>query len=240
VTFVREREEWPGDQWALRVEQTGREVDWSVSYFRGHDLTPDLGAQLAPAMSDREVTVSLSHHRVSVVGADLAGNMGRIGLRAEGAYVDTEDTGRRDPFTRYPFLFIVVGGDRTFREYLNLNVQYVYRFVRDDRSTAEGLSATEAGIATLQRVLNSQTRRVQHGASFRVGYKWLRETLEGEGAAVGFFGPDGVALRPKMAYTASDSWKVVLGAELYRGQSSSLFGLLRPNSTAYMEARWSF
>jgi hypothetical protein len=240
MTFIRERPEWPGDQWALRVEQTGRDVDWSVSYFRGRDLTPDLGARLAPAMSDRVVTVSLSHHRVSVVGADLAANVGRIGLRAEGAYVDTEDTSRRDPFTKNPFLFIVVGGDRTFREYLNLNVQYLYRFVRDDRATAEGLSPTEAGIVELQRILNSQTRRVQHGASFRVAYKWLRETLEGECAAVGFFGPDGLALRPKIAYTVSDSWKFVLGAELYRGQSSSLFDLLRPNSTAYVEARWSF
>jgi hypothetical protein len=38
----------------------------------------------------------------------------------------------------------------------------------------------------------------------------------------------------------TDDWKVLVGAELYRGDSSSVFGLLRPNSTAYLEARWSF
>lgn len=241
TSFVRERPEWPGNQWALRVERTGHAVDWSVSYFRGHDLTPDLGTRLAPATADDPVaTVSLSHHRVSVFGADMAANVGRIGLRAEGAYVHTEDASGRDPFTKNPFLFIVVGGDRTFREYLNLNVQYVYRFIRHDHGVVEGLSPSEAGIAGLQGIVNSQTRRVQHGASLRVAYKWLRETLEGEFAAVGFFGPDGVALRPKMTSALSDSWKVVLGAELYRGESGSLFGLLRPNSTAYVEARWSF
>jgi hypothetical protein len=239
-TFVRDRHGWPGDQWALRVEQTGRAVDWSVSHFRGRDLTPDLGVRLAAATSDPVAAVSLSHHRVTVFGADMAANLGRIGLRAEGAYVDTEDDDGRDPFTKNPFLFVVIGGDRTFREYLNLNIQYLYRFVRGHRTVQTGLSPTEADIAELQGILNSQAARLQHGASFRLSYKWLRETLEGECAAAGFFGPDGLALRPKVTYSVTDRWKVLVGAELYRGKSSSVFGLLRPNSTAYLEARWSF
>jgi hypothetical protein len=242
LTFVRESPEWPGDQWAIRAEQTGRAVDWSVSFFQGHDLTPDLGVrQAAPAMPDSETAVSLSHHRLRVFGADMAANLGRIGLRAEGAYIDTEDDGGRDPYTKNPFLFVVVGGDRTFREYLNLNVQYIYRLVRDYvGGRMERFSTTEAGVASLQGILNGQTRRVQHGASFRVAYKWLRETLEGECAAVGFFGPDGLALRPKLSYAVSDDWKILVGAELYRGELSSVFRLLRANSTAYLEARWSF
>jgi hypothetical protein len=239
MTVVRERPEWPADQWALRAEQTGHAVDWSVSYFQGRDLTPDLVTQLAPA-SDSVAAISLAHHRVRAFGADMAANVGHIGLRAEGAYVDTEDTRGQDPFTKNPSLFIVVGGDRTFGEYLNLNVQYLYRFVRHYRVADEGLSVAAGRVAELQGILNSQTQRAQHGASFRVAYKWLRETLEGECAAVGFFGPEGVALRPKLTYAVSDAWKVVIGTELYRGESSSLFGLLRPNSTAYVEARWSF
>jgi hypothetical protein len=238
--FVHERPEWPGDHWALRVEQTGRAVDWSVSYFHGRDLTPDLGVRLVAAMPDREAVIALSHHRVHVFGADMAANLGRIGLRAEGAYVDTEDSAGRDPFTKNPFLFVVVGGDRTYGEYLNLNVQYLFRFVRGHRTVQTGLSPTEAGVAELQGILSSQATRVQHGASFRVSHKWLRETLEGECAAAGFFGPDGLALRPKVTYAVTDHWKVLMGAELYRGDSSSVFGLLRPNSAAYLEARWSF
>jgi hypothetical protein len=238
--FVRERSEWPRDQWAIRVEQTGRAVDWSVSGFRGRDLTPDVSVRLGAVMPEGEAAIVLSHRRVQVFGADMVANLGRIGLRAEGAYVDTEDGAGRDPFTKNPFLFVVVGGDRTFREYLNLNVQYLHRFVRGHRTVDAGLSPSEAGVAELQDVLNSQTARMQHGASFRVSYKWLRETLEGECAAAGFFGPDGLAFRPKVTYTVTDHWKVLVGAEIYRGESSSVFGLLRPNSTAYLETRWSF
>jgi hypothetical protein len=39
-----------------------------------------------------------------------------------------------------------------------------------------------------------------------------------------------VAIRPKADYAISDRLKVIAGAEFYRGDSSSLFGILRDNS----------
>jgi hypothetical protein len=240
VTFVRDRSGWPGDQWAARVEQTGRAVDWSVSYFSGRDVSPDLGVRSAAGHRDSDTAIVLSHHRVQVFGADMAANVGRIALRAEGAYVHTTDGAGRDPFTKNPFFFLVIGGDRTFREYLNINVQYLYRFVGEYQTVSTGRAPAETAVADLQGIVNSQVRRIQHGASLRVSQKWLRETLEGEFAAVGFLRPEGLALRPKVTYALTDHWKALIGAELYRGDSSSVFGLLRPNSTVYLEARWSF
>jgi hypothetical protein len=249
MDFVREVREWPGDQWAVRVEQTGRAVDWAVSYFDGRDLFPDLGpddpADARDAGQTRGVAgVRLSHHRVRVAGADMAANVGRFALRAEAAYVDTEDPTGADPFTKNPFVFVVVGGDRTFREHFNLNVQYLYRFVVDyqpaplfERASASPL---HSAVALQQSVLNSQAKRVQHGMSFRAAHKWLHETLEAECAAAAFFGPRGLNIRPKISYVMTDHWKVLVGAEVYRGESSSVFGLLRPNTAAYLEARWSF
>jgi hypothetical protein len=237
LALDRHATRWPGDQWAVRIEQTGRAVDWSASYMRGLDLAPDLGLR---QRAGAPPAIQLAHHRIGVVGGDMAGNVGHIGLRAEGAYVRTEDATGRDPFTKNPYLFLVVGGDRTFREYLNLNVQYIYRRVFDRAPLPAGLSVLEQAIAAQQAVLNGETRAVQHGLSFRVSYKWFRETLEGECAAAGFVEPGGVTIRPKLTYAVSDHWKWLVGAELFRGERSALFGLLRPNSTAYVEARWSF
>lgn len=239
LDFVSEVREWPGDQWAVRVEQTGRAVDWSLSYFRGRDLFPDLGldetrdAEEAPG-------IRLTHHRVHVAGGDMAANVGRFALRAEAAYVETEDSTGADPFTKNPFVFVVVGGDRTFHEHFNLNVQYLYRYVFDYQPLPEGVSPLHAAVASQQAVLNSQAKRMQHGMSFRAAYKWLHDTLEVECAAAAFFGPRGLNLRPKIVYAVTDHWKVLVGAEIYRGESSSVFGLLRPNTAAYLEARWSF
>ena len=242
VVFARESEQWPGDQWALRVEQTGRSVDWSASYFDGKDLAPDLGMDVAAGLQARTgaPVIRLSHHRVRVIGGDMTANLGRFGLRAEGAYVHTEDTQGRDPFTKNPFLFVVVGGDRTFDGRLNVNVQYLGRAVVRFRRPPTDLSSEVAPVAQAQAILSSQTRRVQHGASMRASYKWLHETLETEWAAVAYAGPRGVAMRPKVTYAVTDRFTVMAGAEVFRGEDASVFRLLRPNSTVFLEARLSF
>jgi hypothetical protein len=228
---------WDAGQWAARVEQTGRAVDWSASVLRGRDLSPDLG--IGPG-ADGAPAIRLAHHRVTVVGGDMAMNAGRVGLRAEGAYVHTADADGVDPFTKNPYLFLVAGGDRTFREYLNLNVQYIYRRVFAYAPMPATPAGLAAAIAQQQAIVNGQTRRSQHGLSLRIAHKWLRETLEAECAAAGFLDPGGLTIRPKLAYALSDQWKLLVGAELFRGAHEAVFGLLRPNSTAYVETRWSF
>ena len=220
VWFVRDAPRWPGNQWALRAEQTGRTVDWSVSYFKGRDTSPDLDVGAG--------AIRLSHHRLRVLGGDMAANLGRFGLRAEAAYVRTEDTDGLDPSVKNPFVFVVAGADRTFGGLLNVNAQYLFRYVLKD---------SEVG---LNAILNSQTRQAQHGASFRVGYKWLHETLEAELAAAGYAAPSGAGVRPKVTYALTDHWKVIGGAEIMRGETASLFGLMRQNSTVFSELRWSF
>src|SRR5688572_19275490 len=186
VSFVRDDEHWPGDQWAVRVEQTGRAVDWSISYFSGKDMAPDLGVV---ARNGAPPGILLSHHRVRVFGADMAGNLGRFGLRAEGAFMETEDTRGADPFVKNPFVFVVAGVDRTFGGLLNLNVQYLFRYVLDNPTIPVRSDDFASVVATQHSILNGQTRSAQHGASFRIAYKWLHETLETECAAAAYAGP---------------------------------------------------
>ena len=91
-----------------------------------------------------------------------------------------------------------------------------------------------------QAILSGQTRQSQHGASARVSYKWLRDTLEAEVAAVGYADPRGGTIRPKITYAVSDRMKVLVGGELNRGSAASLFRVLRDNSGGFAEVRWSF
>jgi hypothetical protein len=226
--------EWGAEQFAIRIEQTGRAIDWSVSAFRGRDLSPDLG------ISDAEPRLALEHHNVRVIGADAAGNVGRFGLRGEVAYTVTEDSDGTRPFVKNPFLASAAGADRTFREHLNVNVQYLYRFVARFRRPEPSASPLVNLVALEQAALSGQTRRHQHGASARVSYKWFRDTLEAEVAAAGYARPGGSVLRPKVTYAVSDRMKLLVGGELYRGDRASQFGMLRDNSGAFAEARWSF
>lgn len=173
---------------------------------------------------------------MKVIGADAAGNIGRYGLRAEAAYEVTEDRRGLDPFVKNPFLAVVAGGDRTFREHFNLNVQYLYRFVTHFAPS----EAFANPVAAQQSVLSGQTRAHQHGASLRASYKWFHDTLEAEVAAAGYAHPRGGVIRPKIKYAVSDRMKVLFGGELYRGNQLSQFGVLRDNSGGFAEVRWSF
>ena len=224
--------EWRPEQFALRVEQTGRAIDWSVSAFSGRDLSPDLGL--------RASRLDLAHHKIRVLGADAAGTRGRFGLRAEAAYVHTEDEQGHEPFIKNSFVSVVAGADRTYREHLNLNVQYLYRFVTAFDRPASAESQLEHAVASQQAALSGQARRHSHGASARVSYKWLHDTLEGELGAAGYARPWGMTLRPKVSYAVSDRMKLLIGGELYRGDTASAFGILRDNSGAFAEVRWSF
>jgi hypothetical protein len=121
-----------------------------------------------------------------------------------------------------------------------VTVQYLYRFVKDFHGPASAESSFVNAVASQQAALSGQTRRHSHGASARVSYKWLHDTLEAEAAAAGYARPWGVTVRPKVTYAVSDRVKLLIGGELYRGDAASVFGILRDNSGAFAEVRWSF
>lgn len=234
------RERLPRDQaaqGAVRLEQTGKAVDWSLSYFDGFDLFPDISVeQVGPTFLD----LVLKHHRIRVIGADAATTIGRYGLRAEGAYTFTEDPRGRDPRVKNPFFFLVLGGDRTFLEYLNVNLQYLFRYVESFRPARQIADPTERSVAIQEAAISNQVDQVQHGFSLRVSNRWLNETLEAEVASVLFFTRLDFVVRPKVTYALTDRWKVTVGADIFRGEPQSFLGRLRDNSTAYAEVRWSF
>jgi hypothetical protein len=225
------------DQGAIRVEQTGQAVDWSLSYFDGFDLFPDLGIDQASAAS---VALLLRYHRIRVLGADAATTIGRYGLRGELAYTFTQDPTGTHPFVKNPFVFLVMGADRTFFEYLNMNVQYILRVVTNYRSPLEILDPLQRGVALQQAVLTNQLDRWQHAASLRLSHKWLHESLEGEVVGVLSFTRFGYVIRPKVTYAFTDRWKGVMGADVFGGDRHAFFGNLRDNTAAYAEFRWSF
>ena len=229
-------ERWALQPLALRLEQTGRAVDWSISAFRGRDLSPDLGVR----EDGGTLRPSVTHHTVRVIGADAAGNVGRYALRAEAAYMDTDDGRGVEPFTKNPFFDLVAGGDRTFHERLNVNAQYLFRYVTRFTGATDPGGEIARVVAAEQASFSGQNRRTRHGASIRVSNQWLHDTVEGEVAAAGYVAPHGLTLRPKVTYAVTDRFKVLAGGELYRGEASSLFGILGENSGGYLEARWSF
>ncbi len=236
VTFTEVTPEKSDKQSAFKIESLNGEFDWSVSYFEGLDKSPDLQLLTAPAVP---LTLSLVHTRIRTYGADYAVNLGRFGIRAEGAYTLTEDSHGEDYFVKNPFLYLVLGGDRTFLESLNVNFQFLYRhiyFFQDPRDITD----PSKDLAVQEAIMNNQYDHNQHGASLRIGNKWLNDTLEVDLTMVGWLQHKDYLLRPKVRYALNDLFKVVLGSDLYRGPTDSFFGSLNKLSTSYCELQWNF
>jgi hypothetical protein len=235
---IREREPGGGyEQGAVRLEQSGSGVDWSLSYLDGLDTIPDLSLDRT---GPRGPDLVLRSHRVRVVGADVATAVGPYGLRGEAAYTFTEDEDGDDPGIKNPFLFVVVGADRTFLEHLNVNVQYILRVVSRYRSPFGLADPLAREVAVQGALLVNQLDRVQHSFSLRVSHRWLRETLEAELATIVSIDRFGWVLRPRVTYALTDRWRLTVGGDLFGGESLSFFGNLRDNSAAFVEFRWSF
>jgi hypothetical protein len=215
-------------QAAVKVEQSGERVDWSLSYFDGYDRAPDLAGALPAPL--------LAHHRTRVIGADAATVVGRYEVRSEVAFTFTENWSGRRPDVANPFWFGVVGADRTFGNYLNVNAQYLMRVIvhRHDPFAVE---PDQQLLAVENAVIRNELDAVQHGATVRVSDKWWNETLEAELLGVVLVPHASYAVRGKVTYAITDRWKGIVGFDYYNGGDPSFFRNLRDTSTVFAEVR---
>lgn len=225
------------NQIALKLDRSGSDVDWSASYFNGLDLNPDISIG---ATTPSGTNLIFEHNRIRVLGMDAATVIGRYGLRAEAAYTWTANAGVNDALVKKHFLYMVMGGDRTFFDYLNVNIQYYFRHITnysDPQAIADPLLRS---VAIQAAVMSNQFDRSQHGVSIRISNKWFNETLEGEIAAVASVGRSNYFIRPKLVYAFSDNIKGSLGLDIYRGDSNTFFGQLRNSSLLFAEMKYDF
>lgn len=224
-------------QWALKFDQSGKTIDWSVSWFDGFDLSADISP--GPMTAAGQV-VKLDHHRIRVLGADAATTRGSFRFAAEAAYVRTEDPDGIDPGIKNPFAYGVLGVERDYPDNFTVIVQAFVREVMHYSNPEAIANPAVRAIAVQQAVVNYQYDRRQQGVSARIDKKWFNETLEAELAATALLNRDGYVVRPRMIYMWSDSIKLIAGYEYFRGSDKTTYGLLEKNRTLYSEVRWYF
>ena len=227
----------PARQFGLKLDHSGQGTDWSVSYARAIDRTPDLSVL---STGPRGVQLGFLYQKLDVLGADGAVPIGNFGLRGELAYTRTKDHDGNDPLTKNSNLFVVLGCERTFDGVLNVNVQYLYRRTFDFQERKAISNPNTSLLAQQVDILSNQLAQDMHGASLRINYKAFNETLEIELAGVTWFNKSDSAIRPKVTYAISDRLKGILGGEIYHGPADTFFGRLNKTTTAYAELQIGF
>lgn len=222
---------------ALKLNRTGGDLDWSVSYLRGHNLLPSarlLGIDAAGPQ------VELHYDRINVLGADVAHNFGRYGFRAEAAYFSTQDKNGQDISVMNPYFYYMAGFDRTFSENLNLTLQLFGRWVRNFNDPQSIADEPQREVALQNAITNGQQARVSYGWTSRLSDKWLNDTLEAELLVVANITQHNAYLRPLISYAFTDRMKATLGGEFYQGAKNSYFGRLKPNQGMFSKLKYSF
>ena len=212
------------NQWAIKYDQSGKAIDWSVSYYDGYDLSPDLSASYV-----------YEHYRIKVLGMDIATTIGSNRFALESAYTQTQDMNGTNEYIKNPFLYTVIGVEHDFGNNTSGIVQifnrHIYNYSTPDTSTS---------LKLLRSVVISQLDRNQDGISIRIAKKWLNETLETELAGSTLLERNGYSLRPRVTYLWSDSIKLLAGYEYYAGNSNTYYGYLKKNNTLFMELRYFY
>ncbi|MGH8488461.1 MAG: hypothetical protein ACREXS_06245 [Gammaproteobacteria bacterium] len=237
VVDIRPAHRLSNSEVAIKLDKSGGQVDWSLSYFHGYSLFPDIRLQ---GFADRSPIVEFRYHQMDVLGADIATNFGRYGFRAEAAYFHAADRDGTDPTIKNPYLFYVVGVDRTFYEHLNVNVQLFGRHVRHFTSLETIADPVQHEVAVVNAIVNGQQDEFSNGASMRVSNRWLNDTLEAELLGILDFTRSNTYLRPLLTYALTDDIRCSLGGELYLGADNTFFGRLKENSGLFFELRYSF
>jgi len=209
------------NQWAIKYDQSGKPIDWSVSYYDGYDISSDFSS-----------TGVYQHYRIKVFGMDIATTVGSNRFALESAYTQTQDMNGTDENIKNPFLYTVFGVEHDFGNNTSGIIQIFNRHVYN--------YTTASDTGRLHDIFSSQLDRNQDGISIRIAKKWLNETLETELAGSTLLERNGYSLRPRVTYLWSDSIKLLAGYEYYEGNSNTYYGYLKKNNTLFMELRYFY
>jgi hypothetical protein len=223
------------DQVAARIELIEDRLEGSLTYFDGFDVLPTR----ATLSIVGQPLVELGHDRVRIVGADFAKPVAKVIIRGELAHTDASAPPAGSIFALRPQWFAVVGAERTFGQYLDVELQSYYRRVQG-AGVPGGLPPGERPLALALVATAQQYDPVDKGLTLRVADQWFNETLQLSVSAVSSVVRKGYLVRPVLTYRATDSWTVSLGANVFGGSDKTIYGTLKDNSAAYLELRRGF
>ena len=237
--------------YAIKLDQSGSEFDWSVSYFDGVEKTRSLELiQTAGALKG----VQRRYRGLQSFGADAATTIGSWGLRAELAYLRFKSEAEIGPDKssnksaangaaigagRLSHWYGVFGVENNLGSNASIGVQYFFRQFKQDPNFPDLPTAWRPTLAKLQ-VANNQFHQWQDGVTLRYAQRLMNDQLDYEIVAMSNLRDGDVVLRPRLNYRYSDSVKWVFGCDVFRGNDHSFFGSLKKNSLALTELVFIF
>jgi uncharacterized protein DUF1302 len=171
------------------------------------------------------LNITPEHHRLSVGGGSFSTEIKGVILRGEAAYYNgkyfqTEDPLQLDAVIQKDYLHYLVGLDFIIGG-VNLSTQFIQQTIFDyDKN-----------------MINDE---VDNTMTFMARYDLLRETLHLElFSYIGLTYNDAL-IRPKISYDFDDSFSILLGSNIFVGDTEGRFGQYSENSMIYAKLKYNF
>lgn len=217
--------------------------DLSLSYYYGRDDLPLLSSvNLTPmdTMGTFAAAAEMIYPRMQVIGADMAGSIGDVGVWAEGAlflpkkqysYVTFPHpqlgivTQKEVALDDKPYLKYVIGGDYTFKNGWYVNGQYLHGFIHErgkDNLNDYFLIRFE------KKFMHDALKIVPFGAAVAItDWNDLKNNY-------------GFAGGPEIDYYPADALEISIGAYLIDGKGQNLFGQVKDKDEAFVKVKYAF
>ncbi len=211
--------------YGLRLSYLYAGWDASVFYYSGLDLSPAFARNvvLAPVPTVRYESL---HKRIHQVGSTLAKDFGPFVLKGEAIYtVDQPFSVTRltdsDGLVSQDFLDYVLGLDFSFLDDTRLNLQFFQRwFSHHDRDMIP--------------------EELESGVSALVSTRYFHPKVEPELLLIHSLNRSDWNVQAKVTWEFQRNWRMVVGADVFGGPPTGLFGQFGAKDRVYAEFRYSF
>jgi hypothetical protein len=231
---------------AGRVTVNGNGWDVSLIGFRGWNHTPEF--ELRQIEPSGVIDIGTVQHRYVAAGGDASVTIGRVVLRAESAYVVTDNPDGTNPLIQPTHWDTTAGIESSFfQEHLRVQLQGIarvhpqYTAPADARGPDPATTAADVAIARSNSILLNYTSRYRIASSARVAYATSDDKFGAEVfAIVDLEGVHDYFVRPLLTYRPTDALKFELGVDLYGGPNDSPLGALSTFNGAFLQATYQF
>lgn len=205
-------------QFAIRYAMSLNGWDLALSYFKGYEHTAvfeGIFTKIDLAAGEADVTANYIYPKEQVLGFDVSGYLGKLGLHLEGAFFDMEDTDRRVGVGDEDYLTLLFGGDYSFNDVLgskdiSLSLEYAGE-IKDDRDDR----------IYINRIYkDSLLLRITHTYNYNIS---------GELNYIYNFDTDGSYFNIAYSYQHSDFLRFVLDSDIFEGPDDCFFGAYDKN-----------
>lgn len=183
-----------------------------------------------PALTETTTEVHGTYPRLNTLGASLSGAFASGVLNLEAAYYDSrDDRDGDDPAIENSQARFLIGYSRQVGQDTTLGVQVYAERMRDYDAYKRNLPA---GFA--------QRDEVRTVATMRFTQHYLHQTLTFNLFAFVGLSEDDSYVIPSLRYALNDNVWAELGANIFNGSRSGMFGALGDNDNVYLSVRYAF